>query len=463
MAEFTILLLGSHGEMEEIARGLRSQGAVVERAADTPAARERLGLHRYDLVVAAVDDPVLDWRSLVTRGLLHAGRPFLAVAREPEIEGVVEAVQMGARAFAPLDQAVHRALLMAQELTGAPEGEREGQDSFMGIVGKSPAMERVFTMIQRVATVDSTVLITGESGTGKELVARAIHLLGPRRRAPFVPVNCGAIPGELLESELFGHEKGAFTNAIRTRPGRFELANGGTIFLDEIGEMSPMLQVKLLRILQERAFERVGGTSTITVDIRVVAATNIDIDEAVREKRFREDLYYRLNVIPIQMPPLRERREDIPLLIDHFLRRFRRKKGWGVDGVEERAMEALMAYPWPGNVRELENVVERMVVLAQSSMIRWEDLPQRIRDGAGGGAPPSEHHGSAGPVLPPQGLSLAKAVEEFERSLIVQALERTGWVKSKAAKLLRMNRTTLIEKLKKQGLMEPPSKGKDGP
>ena len=462
MAEATVLVLGSQAGMREISQGLRSQGIMVEEAADTPAAREKLRLHRYDLVIAAVDDPAVDWRALVAKGFLHGGRPFMAVSQEPDLDEVVEAVQAGAAAFSSTDQALHRAMLLLQE---KGEEEQESPHAFLGIVGKSPAMQRVFTMIERVASVDSTVLITGESGTGKELVARAIHILSPRRRAPFVPVNCGAIPAELLESELFGHEKGAFTNAIRTRPGRFELANGGTIFLDEIGEMSPMLQVKLLRILQERSFERVGGTSTITVDIRVVAATNIDIEEAVRERRFREDLFYRLNVIPIQMPPLRERQEDIPLLIDHFLNRFREKKGWAVEAIDDAAMELLCRYQWPGNVRELENVVERMVVLAQSSVISVDDIPQRIRREVGS-APAPAADGVAdpavsAPILPEEGLPLAKTVEEFERSLIVQALERTGWVKSKAAKLLRMNRTTLIEKLKKQGLMQPPGQGKD--
>ncbi len=464
MGEFSVLVIGSQAGCAEVSQALREQGVMAERALSAGEAKEMLSLHNYDLILVSVDDPAVEWKGLVARGLLHAGRPFLAVAAEPDSDLIVESVRLGAVNFSTLDQAVHKALL----ILGSREADARGQDSFMGMIGKSPEMKRVFSLIERVAAADSTVLVTGESGTGKELVARAIHLMSPRRTAPFVPVNCGAIPGELLESELFGHEKGAFTNAIRTRPGRFELANGGTVFLDEIGEMSPVLQVKLLRILQEREFERVGGTKTITVDIRVVAATNIDIEKAVEEGRFREDLFYRLNVIPIRMPPLRERREDIPLLLEYFLKRFKDKKGWGVDGIEPRAEEALMAYHWPGNVRELENLVERMAVLAQGPVITWDDLPERIRKTAADGAAGSGSEGVAAdegglamPVLPEDGLCLSEAVERFERALILQALERTNWVKNRAAKLLKMNRTTLIEKLKKQGLMQPPARGKD--
>ena len=319
------------------------------------------------------------------------------------------------------------------------------------IVGESAAMQEVFRLIRKVADADSTILITGESGTGKELIARAIHKTGKRKDGPFIPVNCAAIPAELLESELFGHEKGAFTHAIRTRIGRFELADKGTIFLDEIGEMNPSLQVKLLRALQERRFERVGGVKTIGVDIRVIAATNINLEDAVKESKFREDLYYRLNVIPIHVPPLRERDADIPLLIDHFLGKFCSGGETSVKGIEEGAKMHMMAYNWPGNVRELENMIERLVILADGPMINIHDLPDKITcdiDGLADGDGASHAR-----RLPERGVCLSEAVNEYEKALILQALNRTNWVKNRAAKLLQMNRTTLIEKMKKQNLM----------
>ena len=296
-----------------------------------------------------------------------------------------------------------------------------------------------------MAGTDSTVLITGESGTGKELIARAIHQESSREAKPLVPVNCGAIPEELLESELFGHEKGAFTSAIRTRIGRFEMAEGGTVFLDEIGEMSPQLQVKLLRVLQERQFERVGGTRTITADIRVVTATNQNLKEAVKEGRFREDLYYRLDVIPIQAPPLRERREDIPLLVRYFLERFNQARPSNVEGMDRAALEVLTGYDWPGNVRELENLVERMIILSDGPMIGLDDLPERF---SGPRAVPQP----GGQVLPEEGFSLNRHLAGMEEDLIRQALAKAKGVKKRAADLLGLNRTTLVEKMKKKGI-----------
>jgi DNA-binding NtrC family response regulator len=258
-----------------------------------------------------------------------------------------------------------------------PGASRKGFD----IVGDSEALKRLFRLIDKVARTDSTVLVQGESGTGKELIARAIHYASPRRDMPLVPVNCGAIPEELLETELFGHEKGAFTGALRDRVGRFEIANGGTIFLDEIGDMSPKLQVKLLRVLQEREFERVGGDRTIEVDIRVITATHVDLQRAVSDGRFREDLYYRLNVIPVTVPPLRERKEDIPRLVDFFLKRHEGGKGLSLS---PEAMELLVLHDWPGNIRELENLVERMVILADGPILTVDDLPARFRRDKGG-------------------------------------------------------------------------------
>ncbi|MFZ5862103.1 MAG: sigma-54-dependent transcriptional regulator [Nitrospirota bacterium] len=314
-------------------------------------------------------------------------------------------------------------------------------------LGHSEAMARVFSLIERVAETDSTVLILGESGTGKELVARTIHFNGPRADKPLIPVNCGAIPDSLLESELFGHERGAFTGAHATRIGRFELAHGGTIFLDEIGDMSQTLQVKLLRVLQERCFERVGGTKTIQVDVRVLAATNRDLEQAVREGRFREDLYYRLNVIPIIIPPLRDRTEDIPLLFEHFLESFNAQKHKAVSGIAPEAMRRLVTYAWPGNVRELENLVERLVILKGQGLLTLEDLPDKVVRGDSPAVPVV--------VFPADGVDLNRLVEAFEEDLIQRALKAAGGVKNRAAQLLRLNRTTLVEKMKKAARTMP--------
>lgn len=323
------------------------------------------------------------------------------------------------------------------------------------IVGSSGPMQVVFRLVHKVARTDSTVLILGESGTGKELVARAIHHQSDRKDKPLVPVNCGAIPEELLESELFGHEKGAFTGAIKSRPGRFEMAEGGTVFLDEIGDMSPQLQVKLLRVLQEHQFERVGGIKTIDADIRVVAATNRDLKDLVEKGGFREDLYYRLNVVPIRVPPLRERRSDIPLLCNHFIDRLGRQKGIGTKKLPQNITEKLMRYSWPGNVRELENMLERMCILAEDDVIGDEDLPSRLAD-----LEPIPQRALATDgdfaetTIPVDGLDFNQAVDAFERNLIIQALDRTNWVKNQAAAMLKLNRTTLVEKIKKKGITQ---------
>lgn len=315
------------------------------------------------------------------------------------------------------------------------------------LVGDCEAMRGVLDFVEKVADSDSTVLIQGESGTGKELVARMLHYQSSRRDRPLIPVNCGAIPEHLLESELFGHEKGAFTGASHTRLGRFELAHGGTIFLDEVAELPLPLQVKLLRVLQERSFERIGGTKTITVDVRVIAATNQDLEQAVRDKRFRHDLYYRLNVIPISIPPLRERRSDIPLLVKHFIDRFNQTKQTTIEGVQPDVMNALVAYSWPGNIRELENMIERLVVLKKSGTITVADLPDKIAPQAHATmATESYVHFSA------QGINLVKELDQYETRLIAEALRQAKGITSRAAQLLHLNRTTLVEKLKRKGL-----------
>lgn len=322
------------------------------------------------------------------------------------------------------------------------------EDSFQGMIGRSRAMKEVFERIEKVAKTDSTILITGPSGTGKELVASAIHKLSVRSQKNRISVNCGAIPGELLESELFGHLKGSFTGAISNRKGRFELAQNGTIFLDEIGDMPQLLQVKLLRVLQERVIEPVGSSDSLPIDVRVIAATHRELDKAVLEGKFREDLFYRLNVIPIKMPALKERREDIPLLISHFLERFVSADGSNEISFAPLTMDLLMGYDWPGNVRELENVIERLVILRGGNEILPEDLPAKIFRSN----PLATQTYKTLFELPEIGVDLKQILSDIEDSLIMQAMNRTGGNKNQASKLLTLNRTTLIEKMKKKNL-----------
>lgn len=317
---------------------------------------------------------------------------------------------------------------------------------FNQIVGGSDEIKSVLSLVEKVADSDSTILITGESGTGKELIARAIHYNSSRSDQPFIAINCGAIPSELLESELFGHVKGAFTGAISNRAGRFELADGGTIFLDEIGDLEPALQVKILRALQERSFEPVGGTKNIQVDVRVITATNKNLEDLVSKGQFREDLFYRLNVIPISIPALRERKTDIPLLITHFIDLFNKSKNRKLLAPTPEAMECLSNYQWPGNIRELENLVERMAILKGNGHIEVSDLPIKYRSGI-------ETKKSMDEVdIPDDGIDFNTLVDQFENKLIVRALEKTNWNRNQAAMLLRLNRTTLVEKIKKKGL-----------
>ncbi|MBF0614990.1 MAG: sigma 54-interacting transcriptional regulator [Magnetococcales bacterium] len=374
-----------------------------------------------------------------------------------------------------------------------------------GIIGKSPCMQKLFKMIERVASTSSTILIQGETGTGKELIARAVHNLSPRKDQPLIPVNCGAIPEDLLESELFGHVRGAFTGAATSRVGRFELANGGTLFLDEIGDMSPKLQVKMLRVLQEKVIEPVGGVKPVKVDVRVIAATHKDLEKEVAERRFREDLFYRLNVVPIHVPPLRERHGDVLMLINHFLERAIRVHERARLAIDPDILEIFQNYPWPGNVRELEHLIERLTILSEGS-VAIDDLPPKIhnfmiqnvhttakRDPEIKHAPTSGAHTAPFPPLDndadsetdrdsegdsdadasadpeavtrmlaastqdihqkiQQGLDFNGAVASFENQLILSALDSTGWNKNKAARLLNLNRTTLVEKIKKKGL-----------
>jgi transcriptional regulator with GAF, ATPase, and Fis domain len=323
-----------------------------------------------------------------------------------------------------------------------------------GIIGKSPRMQKLYKMIERVAPANSTVLIQGDSGTGKELIARALHRISPRKDHALVAVNCGAIPEDLLESELFGHVRGAFTGAAHARVGRFELANGGTLFLDEIGDMSPKLQVKMLRVLQEKVVEPVGSTKSIKVDVRVVAATHKNLEKEVAAGRFREDLFYRLNVVPLHVPPLRERGSDITLLAEFFLDKCEKEMGYDKVSISSEIQDIFLNYSWPGNVRELENLMERLTVLSMGT-VQHEDLPAKLMDGSHANAdanqPIPASAFSVGASLA-DGINFNDEVASFENQLILSALNSTDWNKNKAARLLNLNRTTLVEKIKKKGL-----------
>jgi len=324
----------------------------------------------------------------------------------------------------------------------------KSNNAFRQIVTSHPQMQKVFDVLSRVAQTGSTVLILGESGTGKELIAKALHEISGAKGS-FVPVNCGAIPDNLLESELFGHEKGSFTGAIASKPGRFTMADNGTIFLDEIGEMSPHLQVKLLRVLQEKVVEPVGGTKGKAINVRVVAATNVNLKEAVKAGKFREDLYYRLNVVPVELPALRQRAEDVILLAETFSKRFAAENKRRPLVFSPEVTTAFHTYSWPGNIRELENLIERLSILVDSDAVYMSDLPSEFSEEGSSFSIPT----TFGAPLPSEGVDFNSVVEAYENSLILSALERTGGNKKAAARLLKLNRTTLVEKIKKKGLL----------
>ena len=365
------------------------------------------------------------------------------------IENAVEAMKAGAYHYVTkpvnldeLELVIGRAL-KSRQIEAENANLHEQLDRKFGLenlIGQSPAMRQMFDIIRQVAPTRATVLITGETGTGKELVAHAVHNLSPRKGGPFVAVHAAALPTTLLESELFGHEKGAFTGAVERRVGRFEMADGGTIFLDEIGELEPAMQVKLLRVLEERKFERVGGNKTIEVDVRLVAATNRDLKKLVAEGKFRDDLFYRLSVVTVNLPPLRERRDDVPLLVAAFNRQYSEENNVSVHEITQEAVNVLMAYNWPGNVRELRNAVEQMVVLARSDRLTVRDIPAAIRSGA--------DLTKIAVVRP----GVTMTVEEAERQLIVQALKETTGNRTKAAEKIGMSRRTLHRKLKRYRL-----------
>ncbi len=461
MASEKILLIDDSTEiLENLSDYLISEGYEITTASDGTTGISMMEKNCYDLILTDMKMPGADGIEVLRYAKEHSPESIcIILTGYGTIKNAVEAMKNGAFDYLTKPVKLDEISLTLKRALEYRNLKRENANlrsqlrkkyQFKNIIGESPAMQEVFETVEKVADTDSTVLILGESGTGKELIARALHYHSYRKDGPFVPVNCAAIPSELLESELFGHEKGAFTSAIRTRIGRFELANGGTLFLDEIGDMNPNLQSKLLRVLQERQFERIGGVKPIKVDIRIISATHQDLKKAVLKKRFREDLYYRLNVIPIEIPPLRERRSDIPLLVHHFIHHFSRSKRKKVTGISDEAMERLMEYDWPGNVRELENMIERMVILTNNEVIDVSDLPERV-------LPVSSGEISRHLNIPEEGLSLETALNEFEKELILQALNKSGWVKNKAAQLLQVNRTTLIEKIKRQNIQRPTS------
>jgi two-component system NtrC family response regulator len=377
--------------------------------------------------------------------------PVIVMTAYGTVENAVEAMKLGAvdyimkpfenqELLLTIDKALKLRRLMAQNRLLKEDARRAG--GFGRIIGDCRSMRAVFAVVAKVAATKATVLITGESGTGKELIARAIHEQSPRADEPFVAVNCMALTETLLESELFGHEKGSFTGASARRKGRFELADKGTLFLDEVGEIAPSLQVKLLRVLQERTFERVGGNQPISVDVRIVAATNRDLAAAVAQGRFREDLFYRLNVVRVELPPLRERREDLPALVAHFVRRYAAEMGRAAPAVSPEAMALIYDYAWPGNVRELENALERAVIMAGGE-IRPQDLPLEVGPGA---AEPC-----SAPELPSD-MGINQAVEDLERRMILRALQEANGVAAHAAEALGVTKSNLAYKMKKYGL-----------
>ena len=431
---------------------LRERGFEVAEAENGERALDLLEQFAFDVVITDLRMPGIDGGRVVesARGR-YPGIIGIVITGYGTVRDAVEAIKRGASDFIAkpfqFDELMHvlGKALEQQRLTAENaylRSQLEDRYQFGGILGRSRPMQSLFQLLETVARTSSTILVTGETGTGKEIVARAIHHNSARRASRFVALNCSAIPETLLEAELFGHVRGAFTGATTTREGRFEQAHKGTLFLDEIGTTSPALQVKLLRALQEREFERVGDNQTIKVDVRVIAATNSDLTRMVAAGTFRDDLFYRLNVIPIQLPPLRERRDDIPLLVKHFLTKF---SGTTAVHVSQSAMRALMAYHWPGNVRQLENAMERAVALCSGRQeITVGDLPTEVQS-----VPELETISFVD--FPDEGLDMPKYLASVERDLIHRALDRTQGNRNKAADLLRIKRTTLVEKLKRIG------------
>jgi two-component system response regulator PilR (NtrC family) len=435
---------------------LTREGYAVKTAANGEEGIQLINQETFDLIISDMMMPKGSGMDLLARAKeVDPDCLVIMITAYGSTENAVEAMKMGAYDYITkpfqvdeikltVAKALEKNRLLKENIR--LRREVEAKYTFENLVGASPPMREIYELIKNVAPTKSNVLILGESGTGKELAARAIHFNSPRRDKPFVTINCGAIPAELLESELFGHKKGAFTSAFTDKRGLFETAHQGTIFLDEIGETPPLLQVKLLRAIQDKTFKAVGGLEDVRVDVRVIAASNRDLEEAVKTRQFREDLYYRLNVIKITMPPLRDRKEDIPLLTQHFLRRFAQETGKEITGITPEAERLLINYPWPGNVRELENTIERAVSLTNTTLIRPENLPDRLRA--------ESLQGTALPALslPEEGVNLEQVLLEIERKLIEEALERAGGVRKRAAKLLGVSFRSFRYRLEKLGI-----------
>jgi len=456
---------------------LRRDGYDVVTAANGNEALANMG-RGINMVITDLKMPGLDGMGLLRKlSVDYPDVPVVMITAHGSVENAVEAVKLGAFDYLekPFDQEqIHQIVAKAMLTHTLARRDARPEDTTVHgrfrLVGESLAIRQVYAVVEKVADTPSTVLITGESGTGKELVARALHDNSSRHAGPFIKINCAAIPKTLMESELFGYEKGAFTGAVGSKPGRFELAHGGTLFLDEIGEIPVEMQVKLLRVLQESEFERVGGIKTIKVDVRLLTATNRDLAVEIAGGGFRDDLYYRLNVVPIHLPALRERRQDIPLLVDHFIARFNERLKKQITGIEPAAVERLVAHNWPGNIRELENVIERTILFCEGPRIRLEDLPADL----GGGTlrpsqpdlpvvvsappPPTSPPPSAAPPVGEEVGSLKEAVrvetERVERDLIQRALDETGGNVTQAARKLQISRKSLQTKMKELGLRD---------
>ena len=456
MARPVVLVVDDDPGVRESFRLILEDHYEVVDVPDGPGALDVVRASAVDLVLLDIRLPGMDAIEVLEPiKALHEGIAVILVTAVKTVRTAVAAMKLGA--FDYLTKPFEEDELLTLSRRALERRALEREVAFLRselarahdldeIVGRHPAIDKLHGLIAQVARTSTTVLITGESGTGKELVARAIHHQGPRRDGPFVAVNPAAIAETLIESELFGHEKGAFTGAHQRKLGKFELAQGGTLFLDEIGTLRSELQVKLLRVLQEREVERVGGTRPVKIDVRFIAATNTNLKEAVGRGAFREDLYYRLNVVPVVVPPLRERIQDVPLLVDHFIRRDNRRFHKRIDGPSPEALAALQAYRWPGNVRELENVVERCVVLADGPVIQLNDLPLDV-------SLPQQ----ATKVRAAEALPLNEATDQFERQIVLRVLERVGWNLTEAGRILEVHRNSLRVKLARWGVRAPGS------
>ncbi len=452
---------------------LREEGYETLAAGDAESGLKILRREKVDLIITDLRLPGMNGLEFL-QAAKHANGtlPVVVMTAYGTVETAVEAMKAGASDYVLKPFSLEEIKLIVRKELDVHRLREENRDlrealgqryEFKNIVARSPRMQEVLAMVERIAPTNSTVLLGGESGAGKDLIARAIHQHSRRASGPFVKINCAAIPENLLESELFGYEKGAFTGAVTSKPGKFELADKGSIFLDEIGDVPPAIQVKLLRVLQEREFERLGGTRTLKVDIRLVAATNRDLRAALEQGTFRQDLYYRLNVVPIDIPPLREHKEDIPYLVDHFLSRFARESGKPAQRITPAAMKMLMDFHWPGNVRELENIIERAVALSSGTTLDVDDIhldgllaraprePGANGLSASGGTAGS---GSASGSFPPPGMTL----EQFEDEIIREALRRAAGNKSQAARILGLSRNALRYRLSKMGVPDEEDK-----